>query len=102
MNDLTEIIQKILVSDERQLDILLQALLSRRKTLRDARSFDVLATTFPGDRVKLSGLSPKYLNGCTGVVVNVTSKNIEVRLEPPVRGRYTVLVPAQCIEHIEV
>ncbi len=54
----------VLNADEHDLDRILQALKDRRKTLSAARASAVQV----GMAARTSGLSPKYLNGLTGVV----------------------------------
>jgi hypothetical protein len=63
-----------------------------------------LMTLKPGTKVRLRGLSPKYLNGQTGVVSTKPrrGKRISVTLDNPVgRFRGAITPPASCVEVIK-
>jgi len=63
-----------------------------------------LMTLTPGTKVRLRGLSPKYLNGQTGVIAAVPRRGsrIKVTLDNPV-GRFskTISPPASCVAVIK-
>jgi hypothetical protein len=79
------------------------AINSRRRMRRDIESYTALGTVQVGTKVRLEGLSPKYLNGLTGEVVGKRGKRFTVRLDnPALAGRYAnfgqVQAPASTVK----
>ncbi len=64
-------------ADADDLDRIIEAIKSRRRTLRDLRA----AVVQKGAAVTLDGLSPKALNGLTGSVETITGQRADVRLD---------------------
>lgn len=105
-----EIVQAILRGDyDANLDHIVGAINTRRKTRRAEVTLSNLVALQPGTRVRTKGLSPKYLNGLTGEVVPSTGRrrdnDITVKLDHPfLAQRYAiggnVNVPAGCLEAI--
>lgn len=82
------------------LDRIRQAIKDRENTIASV----ALYTLDVGDRVRLKGLSPKYLNGLTGTIVSRprgNSKRFGVKLDTPhPRFGSTVRPPVQCVEAV--
>lgn len=88
------------VYDDR-LDIIESACRQRKKVQGDIN----LMTLTPGTKVRLRGLSPKYLNGQTGVIADgrQRGKRLNVKLDHPV-GKFRsgiVTPPASCVEVVK-
>lgn len=60
------------------LDVYIDAIRRRRKDLTAIRSADVRS----GSEVKTAGMSPKYLNGLTGTVTEITGQRCTLLLDP--------------------
>lgn len=96
---------------DEDLDRLIEAIKSRRKEASAKQATVNKLTLMPGAKVKLQGLSPAYLNGMTGTVVeepgfrrNRRKATLSVKLDHAV-GRYgaygAVTVPANCLVAID-
>lgn len=92
-------------ADEDQLDTIIVAVNARRRALRSMAAARSLAELSVGDHVELDGLSPKYLNGCTGVLEGKSGTKITVRLDDEfrnsrARSRFgdTLVCPASCVK----
>lgn len=74
------------------------AIITAAKARRDMLSHVQAATLKHGDRVILSGLSPKYMNGTCAIVQAVNRTRVVVVPERPV-GRFTgqCTVPLTCV-----
>lgn len=88
-----------------QIEELIEALVARRKIVRQMQAAQIRASLEPGDRVRIQNISPKYLIGTTAVVRSVPprSKYVVVELEQAVglyMARSTTKVPAVCLEKI--
>jgi ribosomal protein S17 len=83
------------------LDAHLDALSRAIKARRQFRATLEVATLAPGDRVRIGGTRPAYLNGQHAIVQSVNDKTVSVRFEnPSAAGRFgssTVRVPVACI-----
>jgi hypothetical protein len=90
------------------IDTIHQAARDRRTILGRVQASLTSSLLKPGDKVTLSGLSPKYLNGMTGTVVERKGGSGKpkfiVKLDDSA-GRYVsdrpVGVPAQCLTKVE-
>jgi hypothetical protein len=71
----------------------------RTRSLRTQQAALIASTVKPGDKVRLSGLSPKYLNGEVAKVVSVEGSKLAIQFEYYI-GKFapeqTVRVPASC------
>lgn len=92
------------------LDRIAQAIRSRMAIVKDQTARRNVVTLTPGAKVRLQGLSPKYLNGMTGIIVedplfrsNSRKATLSVALDGPPIGRFgkTVRVPANCLVAVE-
>jgi ribosomal protein L21E len=107
MNTLQDALVFVFNADDRELDRLRQAIQERARQLRVINKHEALAKFNDGDRVELSGLSPKYLNGATGVIERMEKDRIAVRLDDdvdyriPARYGRTVRVPANCLKEVK-
>lgn len=89
------------------LDRLAAAVTERRRLVSAQMARRNVLTIMPGARVQLQGLSPKYLNGLTGTVVetpefrrNRRKATLSVTLDTPTAmGRFgkVIQVPASCL-----
>jgi hypothetical protein len=94
------------LDSEDDMRLVFDACRTAQRNLRDAKAQAARQTLKRGDKVKLTGLSPKYLNGLTGTIVaRPTGKRIEVKLDSPgMAGRYApsgdrpMRVPLTCVE----
>jgi hypothetical protein len=94
-----EVIAAIDTMDSDDLGLVLDAYKARMKYVREASSRQAAATIKVGDKIRLSGLRPKYLNGLTGVVVSRNGDKFSVAFDDESKwasGRYgdQVTVPA--------
>jgi hypothetical protein len=70
------------------LTALAEAVHARQKLLHTVRSATALATLCPGDRVRITeAVSPRYLAGIQGTVIDVDDHAATIRLPRPV-GRF--------------
>ena len=70
------------------LTALAEAVHARQHLLHTVRSATALATLCPGDRVRINdAVSPRYLVGMQGTVIDVDDRMATVRLSQPV-GRF--------------
>jgi hypothetical protein len=92
------------------LDRLAAAVNERRKLVNAQAARRNVLTIMPGARVKLHGLSPKYLNGLVGTVVetpefrrNRRKATLSVNLDTAPYGRFgkVVNVPAACLTALD-
>lgn len=90
---------------ESDMDRIMGAWKTRRKTL----AAENLATVKVGDRVRLAGLSPKFLNGATGVVTGINQTTVAFKVDDTAPQRVKdrlgapwqdARVPAGCVEVI--
>jgi hypothetical protein len=83
------------------IDRIFRALRSRENEIRRRAAQVNLITLTPGTRVRLKDLSPKYLNGLTGVVKASRGARITVELDTNTdRFGKIVRPPASCVEAI--
>jgi hypothetical protein len=84
-----------------ELEGILEAVHQRRKLMRGATKAVAFATLQIGDKVRLKGLRPKYVNGSTAEVVDKKRTKLVVVLDKPT-GRFMgrVTVPADCLDKI--
>jgi len=87
------------------LDRVNEAVRSRRKELRAREAHINLLTLKPGTRVRLKGLSPKYLNGLEGEIIvdpvggRRGKARLAVKMDEPVRKYGSIIrPPAGCVE----
>lgn len=77
---------------------------TRAKTLRNVQAATNAATLKPGDKVRLSGLSPKYMNGEVVEVVSINGSKIRVKTDHVI-GRIwegePFGVPASCATKVD-
>lgn len=71
-----------------ELERLSGAISARRAVLRAEREAQTAARITPGVRVRLQRITPRYLDGVTGVVTGREKGRIQVRLDHPV-GRFS-------------
>jgi hypothetical protein len=70
------------------LTALAEAVRARQHLLHTVRSATALATLCPGDRVRITeSVSPRYLAGMQGTVIDVDDQTATIRLPRPV-GRF--------------
>jgi hypothetical protein len=70
------------------LTALAEAVHARQHLLHTVRSANALATLCPGDRVRITeAVSPRYLAGMQGTVIDVDDQTATIRLPRPV-GRF--------------
>lgn len=100
MPDLSDALQVIRQANERELATLSATLEVRRKYIRQMKAINNLSSMYVGDSVRLTDIRPKYLAGASGEITEMTGEYITVKLTPPIRSRYSVVVPAQCVEKI--
>jgi len=93
------------------IDELQRAITARQKIVRTNRAETITASVKKGDRVRLTGISPKGLNGATGTVQSVTRSRVHVVIDKEfagVSGRFGASigfgmplgVPAACIAEV--
>lgn len=106
--DLGDIVPAIMNGElDNSLSAIVEAINARRKVIRQAATLVNKVVLVPGTRVKLKGLSPKYLNGLTGVIREGGSrrtKDLPVLLdEGQYTGRYgrNISIPASALERID-
>lgn len=91
-------------ADQPDIENIWAACKRRQKYLRDNRAASNAASLRPGDRVRLSGLSPKYLNGLTGEVVDVLGgTKVQVKLFDGTnrfQAGIPYTVPASCLTKV--
>lgn len=96
---------------DNDLDNISEAVRSRRKEANRKQAQINALTISPGARVVLKGLSPQYLNGITGEVVEPPASarrgrrgkaRLYVKTDDPRARRYSnpLSVPANCVEAI--
>jgi len=103
-----EITGAILSGDvDADIDKVYQAYRERSKLARAVKSAQNKILLKVGDKVRIGGIRPKALNGCTGTINGVfTSGSFSVKLDPPlplISGIYNGVVngiPAVCLEKI--
>jgi ribosomal protein L21E len=106
MNTLQDALVFVFNADDRELDRLRNAIQERAKQLRVINKHEALATFKRGDRVELHSLSPKYLNGATGIIQALEGTRFQVVLDDdvdyrvPARYGKTVSVPANCLKEV--
>lgn len=96
-------------ADQSDLDLLVTALNARRKALHAQAEIESASTLKPGDRVRLSDLSPRYLNGLTAVVKQRSPGSGRVKFVVEFENEFaagprfgsTVTVPASCLQACE-
>lgn len=94
---------------ETELKSVMEAVKARRKTLSVITASVVLSEVKVGDRVKLTGLSPKYLNDCHAKVESIGGDEIGITLEDGwfetrARQRFgnrTIRVKPQCVRVVD-
>lgn len=106
MTTLQEVVAAIDTFDRDELHVVLTAFKARDKYLRGAASRQALATFKVGDKVRLSGLSPKYLNGLTGEIKGREGDKFSVEFDEEsafMARRYgkTVRVPPGCLVAVQ-
>lgn len=94
----------IIGTHDEGLDMLQDAINRRRKAVR-AQARDINLTSFKvGDKVRLKGLSPKYLNGTVATITGKKSTRfvVQMPLSPNLRkwSGSTPTVPAGCVESV--
>ena len=105
MVTLQDVMTFVETATDDQLDILHGAAKARTKALRANAKMAALAQFTIGDKVELFGLSPKYLNGCTGTIASRDLERFEIQLDDSflndrAAGRYgkSLNVPANCVK----
>lgn len=89
--------------DETDLELVVAGVKARRSQLRTLTTLEVVGSLNVGDRVKLTGLRPQYVNGATGTVESLAQTRFNVRLDddvdPRARARFgeVVRVPASAL-----
>jgi hypothetical protein len=81
------------------LDRISTAIRERRKSAGRENLFELV----PGDRVRIRGIRPAYLNGLHGTVTGTRNSRISVRLDQSVgrfSGTFPLAVPASCVEKV--
>lgn len=104
MKQVTAFIESV---DSDGLDVLWAACKARQKALRSSKVIEGLATFNVGDVVELTGLSPKYLNGCVGTVIDKSGGKIRIKFTEDFdnfratsRFGKTAVVPANCVQAV--
>jgi hypothetical protein len=105
MTDLHEAITFIRTADENDLAVILEAYKAQARNLQNARTIESVASLNVGDTVELFGLSPKYLNGCTGSVIGKDGTRLIVEFDdqwhnakPKARYGPTIRVPGGAVK----
>lgn len=84
------------------LDRIADALRARMKIVRNTKALSVKAGLNPGQKVRLKGITPKYLNGLVGTVEPATrgGTRVAVRFPQGTTGTFSnpMVVPAGCLE----
>ena len=99
--------QLIASADAAEVRVLSDALHTRTLTLRDTRQREALRTLKVGDKVRLKGLKPQYLNGTLAVVESRKGSRFRVVLDGNADPRATrrfgdrPLVPAGSLEVVD-
>lgn len=103
--DLEDVIAYVLNADDETCHTLGEAVQQRLKAIRQSRAMVVKATIRPGDKVRLTGIRPKVLDGIEVEVVRRDRTRVLVRMPTDDRRLLTtkflpgseVKVPASCI-----
>ena len=95
---------------DNDIETVLDAVIARKKAASKLRAAQAKATLSVGDRVRLTGISPKALDGATATVCDVFSRGSRIGVEidkefAGVAGRFSgmirmgipVQVPASCV-----
>lgn len=89
---LQEVGEFISQADSNQIDAIWSLCRNRTKVLRANAEAIASATLKVGDKVRLRGLSPKYLNGAVGMIAGRAGDKFEVTLDAP-RGKFRAGLP---------
>lgn len=102
MKEMTTFIRSV---DVDELEVLWAACKARQKALRSDMVIAGLAAFSVGDTVELTGLSPKYLNGCIGNIVSKKDGKLKIEFTDDfanyrAKGRFgkDAIVPANCVK----
>jgi hypothetical protein len=88
---------------EKELNAIYEAIQLRSRSLRYQRQHKALATLEIGDRVRLTGIKPKYMSGHLGTITGRRQTKFEVQLDlsPSSRFGQNVIVPATCLTKVD-
>ncbi len=99
--ELDEMCKKIAIdADNIDLDIILDTLKNRRRYLQTQKAMEMKLKLKAGDRARLDGLKPKYLNGCRVTILSVDRFDAMVEFDTnprPTRFSNTVRIPLSCL-----
>jgi ribosomal protein L21E len=101
---LSKMLALIAKADEEELEQLNDQVRRRYQVMRAQKATNALRTFKVGDRVRLTGLKPKYINGARGLIMGRRQTKFEVLVD---EGTYTgrfgrlVTVPAVCLVKME-
>lgn len=98
----SDVVDYVVGCTDSEVQLLYGLLRERQKTLRSIAAATAAATIKVGDKVRLRGISPKYLNGATGTVVpGGGAAKFLVQLDQAI-GKFPaalpLTVPASCLE----
>ena len=90
-----------------EIPVIFDALRKRQKVVNEVKAQENLGSLEAGDRVRIiSGLRPKYLVGCEGIVEGRTGKpgTLDVKIDDTFKAQryagHTVGIPANCLEKV--
>ena len=89
-NTISDVINSLTTREE--ITLAYSLLKARSNTVNILTSASTVANITNGTRVKLQGLSPKYVNGKTGTVMSIKGLKIQIRLDESI-GRFSKAVP---------
>lgn len=102
---MSDVAEKIIKGElDSELETIISAIKERRKIVQTAKAFNVITKVKQGDKVRLKGLSPKYLNGNVAEVIKPNQKSVQCFF-PETIGKYIknvpFNVPASCLEIVD-
>ena len=90
VTNISDVINSLTTREE--ITLAYSLLKARSNTVNLLTSANNVANITNGTRVRLQGLSPKYVNGKTGTVMSVKGLKIQIRLDESI-GRFSTAVP---------
>ncbi len=99
--DIKEVLRYIKDADAEDLELISPAVIRRQVELKNERVYRLMGQLNKGDRVRLRGIKPKYMNGQEGIFQAALGNKASVLMDrsTPRFGR-TPRVPLTCLEKV--